>query len=211
MTSSPSVAAALGRLGVRSLTAGYLGMVFLILAVVIAALAASQVASLRSEEASGRLDGLLVRPVGRTAWLAGRLIVAAGLILAAGGAIGLFAWLGARSQHVGVALPKMLEAGINATVPALVVLGVGALVFGLRPRLSAPAAYGLVVWSFLVDLLGSMIRGSDWLRDSSLFSHMALAPAASPTWGTSALMLLIGLAAAAIGAIGFERRDVEYE
>ena len=72
-------------------------------------------------------------------------------------------------------------------------LGAGVLVFGLRPRLSAVAAYGIVVWSFLVDLLGSLVKGSDWLRDSSLFSHMALAPAAKPDWGTAAIVVLLAL------------------
>jgi hypothetical protein len=34
------------------------------------------------------------------------------------------------------------------------------LVFGLRPRLSAAATYGLVAWSFLVNLLGAAAAAS---------------------------------------------------
>ena len=112
---------------------------------------------------------------------------------------GCFAWWGASTEHLGVDLPKLLAAGLNAAVPALCVLGAGALVFGLRPRLCGPVVYGLVAWSFLVDLLGSVIKGQDWVRDTSLFSHIKLAPAVSPDWGTAAVMLALALLAAASG------------
>jgi ABC-2 type transport system permease protein len=104
----------------------------------------------------------------------------------------------------------MLAAGLNATAPGVFVLGAGTLVFGLRPRLSSAAAYGVVAWSFLVDLLGSLIKGADWVRNSSLFTHVALAPSVKPDWGADAIVVLLGLGAAIIGAIAFQRRDVEY-
>jgi len=185
-------------------------VVFLMAAVVIAVIAAGQVAALRDEEASGRLDNLLVRPVSRLGWLAGRLGVALALIALAGLAAGYFTFLGMASQHLYFALPTLIEAGLNATAPAVFVLGAGVLVFGLRPRLSAVAAYGIVAWSFLVDLLGSLVKGSTWLRDSSLFTHVALAPAAKPDWGTDAIIVLVGVAAALIGVIAFLRRDIAY-
>jgi ABC-2 type transport system permease protein len=210
LTSSPAVAAALGRLGVRHLTEGFLGIIFLFSAVLIAVLAASQIAAIRDEEATGRLDHLLVHPVGRFTWLAGRFGIAVSFVLLAGLAAGFFTWVGALNQHTGVTLPTLLEAGLNATVPSVFVLGAGVLVFGLRPRLSAGAAYGIVAWSFLVDLLGSLVKGSNWLRDSSLFTHMALAPAAKPDWGTAAIVIVLGVGAAAIGAVAFQRRDIEY-
>ena len=50
-----------------------LGVCFLILAVLVAFVAAGQLAAARSEESGGRLDHLLVRPVSRTSWLGGRL------------------------------------------------------------------------------------------------------------------------------------------
>ncbi len=210
LTGSPAITAALGKLGVRKATEGYLGVVFLMMAVLIAVMAASQIAAIRDEEASGRLDNLLVRPVRRVAWLAGRLGVSLALVLLAGLGAGLFTWLGAASQRTGVSLPKLLEAGLNATVPAVFVLGAGVLVLGLRPRSSAVVAYGIVAWSFLVDMLGALLKGNEWLRDSSLFAHIALAPAAKPDWGTAGIMVLLGVAAAAVGAAAFQRRDVEY-
>ncbi|HEX8969412.1 MAG TPA: hypothetical protein VF937_16135, partial [Chloroflexota bacterium] len=210
LSSSSVISTALSRLGVRKASEGYLAVVFLIVAVLISVIAASQIAAIRDEEASGRLDNLLVRPVRRSTWLLGRAAVALALVVVAGGAAGLFAWMGAASQHTGVELSSLLEAGLNATVPAVFVLGVGVLVVGVRPRLAAPAVYGIVAWSFLVDLLGSLIKGHDWLRNSSLFTHIALAPAASPDWTKAAAIVALAICATAIGVLVFARRDVEY-
>jgi ABC-2 type transport system permease protein len=104
----------------------------------------------------------------------------------------------------------LLAAGLNATAPALFVLGVGALVLGVRPRLASAVAYGIVAWSFLVNLVGSVIKGQDWIRDSSLFAHIKLAPSVNPDWGSVAIMVLLGVGAAVVGALAFARRDIEY-
>jgi ABC-2 type transport system permease protein len=210
ISSSPAIVAVLGRLGVRTATLGFLGFALFFVDVLIAVMAASQVGAIRDEEAAGRLDNLLVRPVHRVSWLAGRLAVSMALVVLVGLAAGLGTWIGAASHHVYVALPTMVEAGLNATIPGVFVLGAGALVLGLRPRLSAGASYAIVAWSFLVDLLGSLVKGADWLRDSSLFTHIKLAPAAKPDWETAAVIVLLGIGAAVIGAIAFQRRDVEY-
>ena len=61
-----------------------LGVCFLILAVLIAFVAAGQVTAARSEESEGRLDHFLVRPVSRTSWLGGRLLVAVAVLLVSG-------------------------------------------------------------------------------------------------------------------------------
>jgi ABC-2 type transport system permease protein len=206
---SPTVTAALGRLGVRKAAEGYLGIEFFMMEIMLALIAASQLAAIRDEEASGRLENLVVRPVPRVVWLAGRLGVSLGLIVLGGLAAGLCTWLGASSQHIGVTLATLLEAGLNASVPAVFVLGAGTLVLGVRPRLTAAVAYAIVSWSLLVDLLGSFIKGSDWLRDSSLFTHIALAPAARVDWGQDLVMLALGVAAAVAGAAVFQRRDLE--
>jgi hypothetical protein len=60
-------------------------------------------------------------------------------------------------------------------------------------------------------MLGSVIRGTDLVRKSSLLAHMELAPSRDPDWGTWALLVLLGVAAAVAGAAAFRRRDIEYE
>jgi ABC-2 type transport system permease protein len=125
-------------------------------------------------------------------------------------ALVLMTWLGASSQRVWVGLPILLAAGLNATTPAVFVLGVGALVYAVRGSLAAPAAYAIVTWSFLVNLLGSFLRSLDWLRETSLYSHIALMPSASPDWGSAAVLVGLGLVAALLGVTAFQGRDVEY-
>jgi ABC-2 type transport system permease protein len=207
---SPTVMAALGRLGIRQAAQGYLGLIFLMASVVIALAAASQLGAIRDEEASGRLDNLLVRPVTRVAWLAGRLGVALGLVVLLGLAAGVGTWIGAANQHTGVSPLTLIEAGLNVIPPAVFVLGAGALVFGVRPQLTVAAAYGVVAWSLIVDLLAALLKNADLLKDSSLFTHIALSPGVKPDWGADAIMVLIGVGAAVLGVVAFQRRDIEY-
>src|SRR5581483_11765249 len=113
---------------------------FLLVAALIGFAAAGQVGAARSEEADGHLDHLLARPLSRARWLAGRLGLAAVLLVVAGFVAGLFTWLGAASQHAGVGLGSTLAAGANAAAPAVFFVGLGALLLGVRPR-----ACGVVV------------------------------------------------------------------
>jgi ABC-2 type transport system permease protein len=208
--SSPAVAASLGRLGIRQAAEGYLGLIFLLVSVVIAVAAATQLAAMRDEEASGRVENMLVRPVPRLVWLGSRVGVALGLVVLLGLTAGMCAWIGSANQHTGASPLTLVLAGLNATPPALFVLGAGMLVFGVRPQLTAAAAYGIVAWSFLLDLVSALVKNADLLQDSSLFTHIALAPAVKPDWSADAIMVVLGLACAALGAMAFQRRDIEY-
>ncbi|HEU5317132.1 MAG TPA: hypothetical protein VFX49_13570 [Chloroflexota bacterium] len=210
LSSSPAFAAAMRRLGVRQGVQGYLGAAFFFVAVMLAVMAATQVAAMRDEEASGRLDTLLVRPVHRVKWLAGRLAVALGQLLLVGTTAGIVTWIAAASQHAGIPFPKLLEAGVNTVSPAIFVLGLGTLVFGVAPRVAPAAGYAVVTYSILVSLVGALVKGQDWILDTSLFSHIALAPAARPDWPETAALVSIAAALAAAGALAFRRRDVTY-
>jgi putative exporter of polyketide antibiotics len=88
------------------------------------------------------------------------------------------------------------------------VLGAGALTFGLWPRAVSAVTYGLLVWSFLVEIIGGIVNASHWALDTSLFHQMAAAPAVSPNWTSNILLTMLGGAAAAIGAIAFRYRDL---
>jgi ABC-2 type transport system permease protein len=187
----------------------YLGLVFLIVTLLVAMAAAGQVAGTREEEAEGYLDHLLARPVARLPWLAGRFAVAAAVLVGAGAVTGLLTWVGAASTGADLRLATMLAAGINLVPAGIFVLGIGTLVHGLAPRLASMIAYGLVVWSFLVEIIGASLGASRWLMDLSLLHHLARAPAAPVRWDSAAILVAIGLAAAAIGALAFARRDLK--
>jgi ABC-2 type transport system permease protein len=208
LSTSPAITAALGRLGVRRATDGFLDMAFFFDSVALALLAASIVGAMRDEEASGRLENLIVGPVTRTRWLIGRAGVGLCTLLLAALAAAVCTWFGATTQHLNPGLPRLLQAGLNAGAPSAFVLGLGVLVLGVRPRLTAAAAYGLVAWSVLVNLVGALVKNADWLKDSSLFSHIALAPAANVDWASDLVVVLLGLSATVVGAIWFNTRDI---
>jgi ABC-2 type transport system permease protein len=194
--------------GSASGAAAYLGFVFVVAAVLVAIAVAGQVASTRNEEAAGRLDNLLVRPVARWRWLAVRLAIALGLAVAAGVLAGVAAWIGAVSQHAEVGFGELVSAGLNVVPPAVFVLGIGALAFGLWPRASIAVAYGLVVWSFIVETISAAVDSNHWLRDTSPFLHIAPVPAADPNWTAAAWLVGLGLLAAGLGVAAFGRRDL---
>ena len=203
---------AFAKLGFRGSGASqYLSVTFLVIALLVALIAAGQVSSIRAEEAEGRVDHLLVRPVSRYTWLFGRLLIATSTLVLAGISAGLSSWVGAASQNAGVGLATLLEAGLNVVAPAFFLLGVGTFVFGVRPRAISAVTYGLLAWSFLVDLIGSDINASHWVLDSSLFHQVTAAPAISPNWTTNAILLGVGAATAALGAVAFRNRDLAGE
>ena len=210
LSSSASMRRVLSRLGATGAYA-YLGVAFLLMAVILAIVAVGQVSAARAEEALGRLDHFLVRPVSRRSWLAGRLVVATVVLVAGGWLAGLFTWLGAASQHTGVSFASVLGAGLNVVPPALCILGVGFFVFGVWPRASSVAAYAVLVWSFLVELIGGVVGLDHWVLDTSLFHQMAAAPAVSPDLASGGVLVAVGAAAALLGGIAFAHRDLKGE
>jgi ABC-2 type transport system permease protein len=138
-----------------------------------------------------------------------RLAVAFAFVVVASVLSGLAAWLGAISQHADVRLGDLLKAGLNIVPPAVFVLGIGGLAFGLWPRGSVGVVYGLVIWSFLVETLASAFNSNHWLRDTSPLLHIAPVPAANPNWPAAFWLLGLGALAAALGLAAFGRRDVE--
>jgi ABC-2 type transport system permease protein len=210
--SGSSVKLVFSRLGAPGTGAdAFLGVSFIIVAVLVSFVAAGQVTSARREEAQGELDHLLVRPVSRLSWLAGRVGVTA-VVLVAGAVVSGFAtWLGTTSQSANVGFATLIEAGVNVVPPALCLVGVGVLAIGVWPRATSYAVYTVLGWSLLVELVGGVVSTSHWLADTSLFHQMAAAPAASPDWVTGAAMIGVGAACAGVGALAFRLRDLQGE
>ena len=189
----------------------YLGVAFLMVAILIAFSAVGQITAARAEESGERLEHLVVRPFSRSAWFWGRLLVAAAVLVMSGVIAGVFTWLGTTSEHAGVSFATTLNAGLNVVPPALCILGIGALVLGVWPRATSVATYGVLTWSLLVEIIGGIGALNHWILDTSVFHHMAAAPAASPNWRTDAIMVAVGAAGAVIGGYGLTRRDLQAE
>jgi ABC-2 type transport system permease protein len=208
--SGSSVQEVFARLGATGSGASeFLGVSFLIVAVLEGFMAAVQVSAQRDEEADGHFDNLVVQPVSRSSWVGGRLLVAVASLVLAGLITGFFTWIGTAVEGGGVNLATLLEAGINVVPPALCVVGLGVLAFGAAPRAVPYVVYGVLGWSLLIEVVGGIGGGRRWLLDSSLFHQMAAAPAVHPNWIVNAVMIAIGVAAALAGCLLFGHRDLK--
>ncbi len=210
--SGSSVQTVFSRLGAPGTgAAAFLGVSFLIVAVLVAFTAAGQVTAARGEEAEGRLDHLLVRPVARSSWLGGRAFTAVVVIVVCSLLAGFTTWLGATAEDAGVNLGTLVNAGLNVAAPALCLWGIGTLCFGWWPRATSYSVYGALAWSLLVELLGGIGADSRWLLDASLFHQMAAAPAVAPDWTTNGIMIAIGALCGLLGALTLKLRDIQGE
>lgn len=200
----------LGRLGAHPVgpVAAWIGYEFVFLAALLAFAAAAQISAVRSEEADGQLDNLLARHLGRSRWLAGRLGFSVVLVLGCGLAAGAGGWIGIATRASAVGFAAMMQAGLNAAVPALFVLGLGTMLYGLVPRLAAPILYAGILWSFLVEIIGSSITSNHWLLDTAILTHLGPVPATGLRWGVIAWLTGFAVIAALAGLAAFSKRDL---
>jgi ABC-2 type transport system permease protein len=124
---------------------------------------------------------------------------------------GTFTWLATTTQHAGVSFATLVQAGLNITAPAVLILGIGALAFGAWPRAASLTTYGLLGWSLLIELVGGIGALSHWVLDTSVFHQMASAPAVPPNWVANGAMFGIGISSALVGGFAFSRRDLQGE
>jgi ABC-2 type transport system permease protein len=209
---SADIERALSRLGgTRSGVDLYLGLTFLAVALLVSAIAVGQAAATRGEEASGRVENLIARPVSAAAWLRQRLALAAVVVCCVATDAGLLAWLGTQTQGGGSSLPGLVLAGWNVAPPALLLLGVGALTFAVRPRSTSLVTYGYLAWSVLVEFLAAVARVNHWLLNTSVFFHVAPAPATTPDWRANGVVTALALVLMAVAVRRFGRRDIVQE
>jgi ABC-2 type transport system permease protein len=186
----------------------YAGIIFLLLATLLMAFAASAAGRLREDEAEGYLDNIVARPVSRQRWLAGRAALMLAVIVVAALLGGVVFWAAAAAEHTGLGLSQLMQAGLNSATPAIALAGLGILLLGFAPRLVSVACWAALAWGFMVDLLGEVIPVNHWVMDTSLLRHLALAPAVSPDWRIGATYLAIFAVSAALGGWQFTRRDL---
>jgi ABC-2 type transport system permease protein len=211
-TGASSVEEAVGRLGVQaSGVTAWIGYEFIYLAALVMYAAATHVSALRGEESDGHLDNLLGRRTDRRVWLAGRAVWGAIVVVGIGLATGVGAWIGLAAAGGHVGLRPMIEAGLNITAPSLLVLGLGVLLYGVAPRLAAPALYAFVLWTFLVEIVGTNVATNHWVLDTAVLTHIGPVPAASFNLRIAATLLGIAVIAASAGCVAFAHRDLRPE
>jgi ABC-2 type transport system permease protein len=196
------------RMGAELSARGYVGVSCIMLSAVLGLTAATFIAACRAEEADGRLEYLTAGPLQRRTWLATRVAIGAVSLVVLGAIVGVGGWLGVVASGGHIGFGDMFLAGLNVVAPALVVLGFATLVYGVAPRVGAQAAYAIVAWSFLLEMIGALVKLNHFILDTSIIHHLAAAPAFDPRWGSAAVMVVVAVALAAAGAEALQRRDI---
>lgn len=169
--------------------------------------AASFVAAWAGTETSRRLDLVLSTPASRAGWA---------VRSAAGTMAAIVIMVLIVAVMIAIAIAGQGEAFVEPVVGlgvlglyAAAIAGVGLAVGGfVRADFAAPVAGGLAIGSYLLELIGSILRFPDWLMSLSLSHHFGQPMAGTFDPFGLALMSVLAVGGVAAAAIGLQRRDL---
>jgi ABC-2 type transport system permease protein len=195
--------------GVSGLTDAFLAAELGLLAVIASAYGVQAALRLRSEETSQRVEPVLATSVSRPSWALSHLLIAlfgsALLTVAAGVGAGLAH--GSQTGEMRHSFGRVFGAAL-VQIPAIwVLVGIVALLFGVKPRWS-PFAWVLLVAFLLLGEFGSLFELNRRVMDISPYAHVPKLPGGEMTVMPLVWLAVIALALTAAGVAGFRRRDI---
>ncbi|HVA87123.1 MAG TPA: hypothetical protein VNF73_12520 [Candidatus Saccharimonadales bacterium] len=187
---------------------GVLQFVFFSLGLFVAGLAAAALVSgWSSDEREKRLDVVLAAPLSRIRWMlsgAGGLLgavavmtIVMGVLVAIGAAID--------GDAMGTPFSGAMVIGLYAAALTGIGLAVGGV---LGPGLAATVTAGLALVFFLVEYLGQGLNLPDIVLQLSLMHHLGQPMVGTYDWPGMALLVVLAIGGAVVGAIGLRRRDL---
>lgn len=190
-------------------TDGFYATMALFFGLLIAAFAVTSVLRLRSEERSGHTEAVLATTASRgrwiSAWLAFAVLASAFLLAVSGLGIGL----GAVSGAAGAAVIGEVTLATMAFLPAvLVVIGVAAALFGVRPGWSV-WVWLLVGYAFFFGMFGALLDLPDFIADVSPFSHLTVMPLDQLDAVPLIALAVIAAGLITVGRALFQHRDLD--
>lgn len=208
VASNPQMGEVFAASGQDPLDAFYATMA-LFFALLVGAFAVTSVLRLRSEERSGHTEAALSTSVSRPRWYfswLGYTTLASGLLLLLSG---LGVGIGAASGDADAGTVAELTVGTLAFLPAvMVVAGVAAALFGLRPATSA-LAWIVVAYAVFFGMFGALLNLPGWMLDLSPFAHTTAMPLADLPMAALVVLVVLAAVLAIVGSTGFRRRDLE--
>ncbi|MEW6226215.1 MAG: hypothetical protein AB1627_16465 [Chloroflexota bacterium] len=186
----------------------FLQIAFITFGLILAGFAASTlVGGWASDETENRLEELLTTPMSRVRWA-----------LASG--VGLYAAIALMTLLVAIAigLGSILAGGdivtpIAGTVViglyALALAGIGLAVGGLvSTSFAAEVVAGIVILSFVIDILSPALKWPDWVHQLALSSHLGKPMIGVWDWAGMVACVVIAAVGLGLAAWGMQRRDV---
>lgn len=180
-------------------------------ALLIMAMLAWGIGSIRNEEAKQLLENLAVRNVSRSRWLFGRVLILTIASVVTCIITSIAVWYTARTQGIEIDFSTMVVDGLNILAPVGVFLGLGVAMFGVLPRIATWILYALLGWSFVAQMIAAIIKDQktqDILNSTSILQPMSLVPVATVDWKQFWLLIVGALALLIIGFFAFSRRDL---
>jgi ABC-2 type transport system permease protein len=180
----------------------------LLLTLLAAAYALQWVGTMRAEETGERLEVTLSGTTGRVRWLAAQGV---GLLLGitAVGSAGTAALSlsAAWSLHDSGQVMRLAGSAAAYLPVVLVLAAAGVALFGAAPRWLG-LAWGWLVLTALVALLGSTLRLPDWVMALSPTDHVGDVPGGSVDVVGLVALCVVAAALVVVAVVGFRRRDV---
>ena len=187
---------------------GFLQLAFVFFGFILAGFAAATLVSgWASDEGSGRLDSLLTTPLARGRWaVSGGLGVYAVLaVLTAILALGIGAGAAIGGGDIATPVVGTVVLGLYAAALAGIGLAVGGV---LRTSFAGEIVAGVVILTFVIDLIAPALKLPDWVHQLALTAHMG-----QPMIGVWDPLGMVVCAVLAVGGLalsgwGLRRRDI---
>lgn len=206
---SPSLKLAVTQLGgSNNIAIAFIGAGFVMLAMALLLMVTTWLGSIRADEAKNQLDNILVQPVRRSSWLVGRLILTVGAATIISLMCAVATWAMASTQNISLPLDTLLLIGIALMGTVIFTLGLGTLLYGVLPRIATIGMYFIITWSFLIDMISSVVTLNDFFLKSSLFHYISISPLKTPDWNTFGWLVGLGIIMAFLGIVAFSKRDI---
>lgn len=191
----------------------FLGAMISVTAVVVAGYVISSALKIRSEETSGRLEGVLATSVNRYTWLlmhVAMILLGVTLMMGAlGVSVAVSAALATREALKAMGICEYVIVSLSYLPPLTWCLAVVVLVIGVWPTAAYAVGWGLFLTLLLVNQLGALLKLPDWLMQLSPFYHISSVPS-EPTEFTTVLIIKgVAVALLVIGVVAFRRRDIQ--
>lgn len=207
LASNPMFQDAMQARGEADFVDAFIATIVSVLALFATGYGLSTVLRMRAEEADGRVELLLSTAVRRTHWFGSNVIVAiigsAWVVLA--GTLG-FA-LGAQISGSSTNLASLLGSAAGQFPAVFVLLGLAALLIGLRPRM-APVVWAVFAYSAVIGFFGPLLDIPELFIEASPFTHLPQLPQDPAVFAPYAILCVIAMALAVVGVLGIQRRDV---
>jgi len=208
---NPQLKAVAEQLGGSSgLSDAYFAAVMGLLGLVASGYAIGAALRLRSEEANGRAEPVLAAAVSRARLAASHLtfaLLGPAVVL---GAAGLAAGLayGLSAGDVGQEMARVLGAALVQLPAVWVLVGVAVALFGVLPRFMAFGGWAVLAACALIEEFGRPLQLNKRVLDLSPFAHVPKLPGGDVSAAPLLWLVLIVVALAAVGLLGFRRRDI---